>query len=87
LALVAIVAMFFYRSFWFSEGHGASLSTLSQVRPGMSREEILTLLGRPGAINHSDDGSESWYYTRWTFCQVKVFLTPDGLVSETDHDH
>jgi outer membrane protein assembly factor BamE (lipoprotein component of BamABCDE complex) len=72
---------------WFSEGPGASLSALSRIRPAMTRDQVVELLGRPGTINRSEDGSESWFYTRGTFCQVKVFLTPEGLVSGTDHDH
>jgi hypothetical protein len=72
---------------WFSEGHGASLSAFSRIRPAMTRGQVVDLLGRPGTINRCQDGSVSWFYTRGTFCQVKVFLTPEGVVSGTDHDH
>src|SRR5690242_18181935 len=72
---------------WFEDGHGAPLSRLSRVQPGMPSKQVMALLGRPGTINPSPDGSESWFYTRWTWCQVKVYLSAEGLVTETDHDH
>lgn len=87
LTILVAVGAFLLVSGWFLDGHGASLSLLARVRPGMAREQVVSLLGRPGTINPSPDGSESWFYTRGTFCQVKVYLSPDGLVSETDHDH
>ena len=74
-------------AYWFSEGHGASLVRLDQIRPGMSRKDVLRVLGKPGTINQHDDGSQSWFYTRATFCQVKVYLNRNGIVEETDHDH
>lgn len=84
---LAVVGGVFSMVFWFADGHGASLATLAQVRPGMTRKQVVSLLGRPGTINHFPDGSESWFYTRRTFCQVKVYMTPEGIVGETDHDH
>jgi outer membrane protein assembly factor BamE (lipoprotein component of BamABCDE complex) len=88
--LVAALAPFgalFLVAFWFAEGHGASLSRLAQVEPGMASEQVLAILGRPHTINRNSDGSESWFYTRRTFCQVKVYMSSAGRVSETDHDH
>jgi outer membrane protein assembly factor BamE (lipoprotein component of BamABCDE complex) len=88
LALVgALFSLAFSLCFWFGEGHGASLSTLAKVRPGMTGERVVDLLGRPSTINRSGDGSESWYYWRWTFCDVKVHMTPEGVVEDTEHDH
>lgn len=72
---------------WYLHGHGASLSQLASVRPGMTRDQVTAMLGRPGTINRASDGSESWFYTRSTFCQVKVYMSSVGVVSETDHDH
>jgi outer membrane protein assembly factor BamE (lipoprotein component of BamABCDE complex) len=87
LAILAPLGASLLVGFWFSEGHGASLSRLAQVRPGMTNDQVSAILGRPGTINREIDGSESWYYTRGTFCQVKVYMSSQGLVSETDHDH
>ncbi len=87
ISLCLFVVGAFLLAFWFGEGHGGSLSRLALVRTGMTRKEVVNLLGQPGTINRSDDGSESWYYTRATFCQVKVFLDENGKVTETDHDH
>jgi outer membrane protein assembly factor BamE (lipoprotein component of BamABCDE complex) len=88
IAIACLAAGVFFLAFWFGEGHGASLSRLASVQPGMTRKEVVVnLLGEPGTINRSDDGSESWFYSRWTFCQVKVYMDKDGRVQETDHDH
>jgi outer membrane protein assembly factor BamE (lipoprotein component of BamABCDE complex) len=87
ITLVFIIGGLFLVAYWFSEGHGASLSKLAQVRPGMTRDEVLRLLGNPGTINEERDGSQSWFYTRGTFWQVKVYMDRNGLVEETDHDH
>ncbi|QEH31673.1 SmpA / OmlA family protein [Aquisphaera giovannonii] len=85
--VAALLAVLFALAYWFGEGHGSSLSQLARVRTGMSREQVVALLGRPGTVNCSEDGSESWYFTRWTFCQAKVYFAADGTVEETDHDH
>jgi hypothetical protein len=74
-------------AYWFSEGHGAPLASWSRIGPGMTRDQVIALLGRPGTIHRSADGSETWYYTRGTFCMVEVKLATGGLVSETVHDH
>src|SRR5438046_2653621 len=85
--VICVSGGFFLVAYWFGEGHGASLSKLEQVRPGMTRKEILKRLGNPSTINKAQDGSQSWFYTRGTFCQVKVYVDRDGMVEETDHDH
>jgi outer membrane protein assembly factor BamE (lipoprotein component of BamABCDE complex) len=85
--VICMIGGLFLIAYWFGEGHGASLSRLKQVRPGMSRKEVLKLLGNPGTINRAEDGSQSWFYTRGTFCQVKVYMDRDGIVEDTDHDH
>jgi hypothetical protein len=87
LILLAYVGAIFCPCFWFSAGHGASLSALDRIRPGMTRENVVDLLCRPGTINRFGNGAESWFYKRWTFCQVKVYMTPERVVEETDHDH
>jgi outer membrane protein assembly factor BamE (lipoprotein component of BamABCDE complex) len=87
LAIVALCVAAFLAAYHVSEGHGASLSNLGQIRPGMTPAKVISILGRPSTINRHSDGAESWYYTRGTFCQVKVHLTPVGRVRETDHDH
>ena len=40
-----------------------------------------------GTIYQASDGSGSWFYTRGTFGQVKVYLDKDGEVVDTTHDH
>jgi outer membrane protein assembly factor BamE (lipoprotein component of BamABCDE complex) len=87
LAVLAPFAALVLRGFWSSEGHGAPLTQLARVRPGMTRGGVVALLGNPGTINRASDGSESWFNTRYTWCQVKVYISSEGLVSETGHDH
>ncbi len=85
--VLAPLSVLFAHAYWFSEGHGAPLGTWSRVRLGMSRGQVIALLGRPSSIEHSADGSECWYYTRRTFCMVEALFTPAGFVRETAHDH
>jgi outer membrane protein assembly factor BamE (lipoprotein component of BamABCDE complex) len=85
--LLLLCFALFLRAWWFGEGHGASLSTLAKIHAGMLRQEVIDLLGEPGTVNRRHDGSESWFYSRGTFCQVKVYLDGNGKVVETDHDH
>ena len=87
IGLIASAGVLAGLGLWFSEGHGAPLSRLARIRPGMTRSRMAELLGRPSTIRRSPDGSESWYYTRWTWCQVKVDLTPAGSVRGFDHEH
>src|SRR5262249_18441219 len=69
---------------WFSEGHGASLSSLAKIHTGMTRHEVVKILGKPGTVDRATNGSESWFYTRATFCAVKIHLDENGKVKETD---
>jgi outer membrane protein assembly factor BamE (lipoprotein component of BamABCDE complex) len=87
VGLGLLAAVLFLLAFWFGEGHGASLSKLALVHTGMTRDDVLALLGQPSTTNRASDGSESWFYTRGTFCQVKVYLDEKGKVRDTDHDH
>jgi hypothetical protein len=85
--VVAAVALPLGWAWHFSEGHGASLTALAQVHPGMTRENVISLLGRPSTINRRSDGCQSWFYERGTFCQVKVFIDQNRRVYLTEHDH
>jgi outer membrane protein assembly factor BamE (lipoprotein component of BamABCDE complex) len=72
--------------YWFNAGHGASLSRLNQIRPGMSQKAVVQELGKPTTINKHDD-SQSWFYTRGTFCLVAVHFDRNGAVVRAEHDH
>jgi outer membrane protein assembly factor BamE (lipoprotein component of BamABCDE complex) len=85
--LFAVTALIFLTPVWFMAGHGASISTFDQIRPGMNQNDVIRLLGRPNTINDQSSGGHSWYYTRCTFCMVVVHLDKHGLVKETVHDH
>ena len=87
LAPLGVIGVIVGACVWHFEGHGASLSALSGIQPGMTCSRVVSLLGHPGTINRSEEGSESWIYTRSTSCQVKVLLTPEGVVNATEHEH
>jgi outer membrane protein assembly factor BamE (lipoprotein component of BamABCDE complex) len=87
ISLGLLAGVFFLWAFWFGEGHGASLSKLALVHTGMTRSDVVAILGEPATINRTSGGSESWFYTRGTFCQVKIYLDENGKVEGTDHDH
>ena len=82
-----VIGVFAVAGYWWTEGHGESLETLKQIRPGMDRNEVVRLLGNPTHINKAQDGSQSWFYTRGTWCMVSVHLDRDGVVEDTVHDH
>jgi outer membrane protein assembly factor BamE (lipoprotein component of BamABCDE complex) len=85
LALLGVVCV--SAMYWSFEGHGTSLSSLAKIHTGMTRREVIDLLGKSSTVNRHSDGSESWYYTRGTFCIVRVHSDEKGEVRETDHDH
>jgi len=87
ICLICVIGGFSFIAYWFNEGHGASLSKLEQIRPGMTRKAVLEVLGNPTTINKRDDGSQSWFYSRATFCMVSVYLDRNGIVERTNHDH
>ncbi len=85
--LICVIGGLSFVAFWIDQGHGASLSKLEQVRPGMTRQAVLNLLGNPTTINKGEDGSQSWFYSRATFCMVSVYFDRNGIVEQTNHDH
>jgi outer membrane protein assembly factor BamE (lipoprotein component of BamABCDE complex) len=85
--LVFVVIGFFCVYRWVNAGHGASLSALEQVRPGMSQQAVRKVLGDPTTINKYEDFGQSWFYTRATWCMVYVYFDRDGVVERTGHDH
>jgi outer membrane protein assembly factor BamE (lipoprotein component of BamABCDE complex) len=87
VAVLVTLGTAFTLLWWFGEGHGASLSRLATVRPGMTADQVRRILGSPGTVNLQAGASQSWHYTRWTWCQVKVHFDGHGRVSEMDHDH
>jgi hypothetical protein len=73
---------------------GCSIGTLVAavaVGRGFGAFLVAAILRRAGfqsgTIYRASDGSGSWFYTRGTFGQVKVYLDKDGEVVDTNHDH
>ncbi len=88
LALLYYIVGIFAYSYWLFEGHPVSLARLARVHPGMTKEQVIAILGSPGTNNGSGDGSDIWcYHTRCQWCLVTVYFTPEGPVRETSHDH
>ena len=72
---------------WVYDAHGLSASKIARLHPGLTGGQVEAIAGRPSHAFVSEYGSRSWYYTRWTWCQIKVHFTPEGQVYEIDHDH
>jgi outer membrane protein assembly factor BamE (lipoprotein component of BamABCDE complex) len=87
LAVLAPFGILLLFAFWVFDGHGAAMSRLAQVHPGMTRKQVTAILGKPSTINGNADGSETWYYSKITWCQVKVHTSPRGIVDGKYHDH
>lgn len=50
--ILSVIAIPFCLLSWFGEGHGASLSKLASIRPGMSQNQVLGILGSPSLDSH-----------------------------------
>ncbi len=85
--LILLVVVPVFVGGWIFNGHGASLSALGQVRSGMSQQAVRKILGNPTSMSQREDGGQSWFYTRTTFCIICVQFDGNGMVVETDHDH
>ena len=87
LMIVALMAGLIGPLIWHWEGHGVPSSTISTLRPGLTEDQILRLAGHPVGIDYHKDGSETWFYSRGTWCSIHVSFATDGSVAEVEHDH
>jgi hypothetical protein len=75
-------------AFWFP--HCVPLDRLAQIKTGMTREEVVALLGPPFATPIYPDGQRVLAYGSWRrvrYCTVDVFLDSSDRVSGVFHDH
>jgi hypothetical protein len=86
-AVLVLFGMIFGLAWWFGEGHGLRLSTVDGLHPGMSREQVIAIAGRPSSTCSESGGAVRWFYTRCTFCMIRVSFSTGGRVSEVVHDH
>jgi outer membrane protein assembly factor BamE (lipoprotein component of BamABCDE complex) len=53
---------------------------ISKLKPGMPREEVRRVLGRPGSINYSDSRNEEvwyWRYREWGVRRMELYVQFD----------
>ena len=82
--IVALVAL---GVFYFSR-HTISHDQLSGLKTGMTKAEVIRLVGTPSSTLLQTDGSTMLAYRkqdRW--CMVDVFLDAGGHVQSVFHDH
>jgi SmpA / OmlA family len=68
--------------------HGVPPNKLTGVQEGMSRDDVVRLLGPPvSASRFSDVRSKISYSKPFQYCEVDVFLDPADHVTGVRHDH
>ena len=55
-------------------GYQADASTMNQLKPGLSAEKVLSLLGTPSTT--STVGGDAWYYISQTASRKVAFVNP-----------
>jgi hypothetical protein len=68
--------------------HCVSLTGLSAIRPGMTEQEVIALLGTPQSVSKTAPNHAQLVYScagRW--CGVTVHLDGEGRVQSVFHDH
>ena len=53
---------------------------ISKLKPGMPREEVRRMLGKPGTVNYSDSRSEEvwyWRYREWNTRNMELYVQFD----------
>lgn len=88
LVVVAIVIAITVAAAAFFIPHCVSPTGLSAIRRGMTRQEVVALLGSPQGV--STDGpnhSQLFFSSAGRWCSVTVHLGGDGRVQSVFHDH
>jgi hypothetical protein len=68
--------------------HCVPLDKLARVKPGISREEAIALLGQPVSTERFADGrSKISYEKSFRYCDVDVFIDSTDHVTGVFHDH
>lgn len=72
---------------WTMLGHGGNLSRFEQIQPGMSTNDVLSIMGHPHSWFNATGIGFNWVYARHTWCGLCVRFDTTGHVIRTDHDH
>jgi hypothetical protein len=68
--------------------HSVPPNKLAEVQEGMSRDDVVRLLGPPVAASKFSDGRSKVSYGKpFRYCEVDVFLDPADHVTGVRHDH
>ena len=73
----------------FRYAHAVSMEKYKGVAVGMTKEQILEMLGHPRRIRHDTPESTQFFYGGWLHlksCSMEVHFGSDGRVTEKWHD-
>jgi hypothetical protein len=70
------------------DAHPVPLWRLANVKPGMSRQEVLKILGIPTTFDAYEEWpDETWRYSSYTWCNIEIDFDSNGKVLDVIHDH
>ncbi|MEK6236689.1 MAG: outer membrane protein assembly factor BamE [Planctomycetales bacterium] len=89
IAGIALLIMggFLFLLIWTGDGHGMPIRHYDQLHVGMTGDEVIAVAGTPNHIRRHQDGTQTWTYSRFTFCHIQVLIGDDEKVILHDHDH
>jgi len=83
--LVGGAAIWWGLTVYFSP-HCVPLDRLMAIRAGMSKQEVVTLLGPPQSDKKTAPNQrELWYWQRWRYCSVCVHFDGDDRVQAASY--
>lgn len=73
---------------WNLYGHSGSLNQFDKIQDGMSRAQVVEIMGEPSWTRKNDDGTLLITYAHSTkSCHLRVTLSTDGAVISKQHAH
>ena len=68
--------------------HGGSLRNLERVCVGMTRSQVIDIMGEPNWSRQTDAGTTVLTYAHSTkLCNLRIELSPEGIVISKQHAH
>ena len=86
LAVAVVPLVEFAKVIWFWNAPAVPASSLRELRVGMTRGDVLHLLGEPRWRYEGDGHPETWCYARGSIYTLEIDFTPEGVVEYYEHD-
>ena len=68
--------------------HGGSLNKLQKVHAGMTRPQVVDIMGEPNWCRQTDDGMTVLTYGHSSkLCNLRITLSPEEIVISKQHAH